>query len=203
MLKDDNGVPLNNERLEYLGDAVLGTTIAHDLFVKFPNKDEGQLTKIRSRIVNRSNLNTMACNMGLDKLIQTKPRNIVAKTHIPGDALEALIGAIFLDLGSKYAQKFIRKKIIAEQINLSEIIETDTNYKSLLVEWGQKYKYDIHYITEEFSSPMYERLSFKAQVFANEMPIGEGKGNAKKEAQQNAACKAFETLREKFPNLTI
>jgi ribonuclease-3 len=201
MLRDERGTPLNNERLEFLGDAVLGNTIALHLFNKFPDKDEGFLTIIRSRIVSRTNLNDIALKMGIDKLIQTKPPNKINNTHIPGDALEALIGAIYLDLGNKTASKFIKNKILSEQIDLKEILKKDTNYKSHLVEWAQKYKYEINYVTEEFSSPLINRKTFKAKVFVNEILFGEGKGNSKKEAQQNAACKSFDTIRKKYPKL--
>ena len=200
MLRDQNGFPLNNERLEFLGDAVLGTTIALDLFNKFPDKDEGFLTIIRSRIVSRNNLNAIALEMGIDNLIQTKPPNKIDNTHIPGDALEALIGAIYLDLGNRTASKFIREKILSEQIDLTEILEKDTNFKSHLVEWAQKYKYEINYVTEEFSNPLHNRKTFKAKVYVNEELFGEGKGNTKKEAQQNAACKSFDTIRDKYQN---
>lgn len=204
MLKSPSGLPLNNERLEFLGDAVLGETIAYDLFIKFPDKSEGQLTKIRSRIVNRNNLNNIAFKMGLDKLIISKPGNNLKYTHIPGDALEALIGAIYLDLGSKTARKFIRKKILSEQIDLNAIIVTDTNYKSLLIEWGQKYKYEINFVTEEFSNHnIHDIETFRAKVYAGDTLLGEGKGNTKKEAHQHAACKAFDQIRITFPNLTI
>ena len=199
MLKDNNGFPLNNQRLEFLGDAVLGTTIALDLFIKFPDKNEGFLTIIRSRIVSRKNMNNIAINMGLNNLIQSIPPNKLNDTHIPGDTLEALIGAIYFDLGSKTAQKFIRKKILSEMIDLNEILRTNTNFKSHLIEWAQKYKYEIHYITEEFSNPLHNRKYFTAKVFVNDNLYGEGKGNSKKEAQQNAACKAFEVITSKHP----
>ena len=204
MVKNQKGIPLNNERLEFLGDAVLGETIAYDLFIKYPDKDEGLLTKIRSRIVNRSNLNNIALKMGLDKLIKAKPHSNIPFTHIPGDALEALIGAIYVDQGSKTARKFIRKKILSEQIDLDAIVDTDTNYKSLLIEWGQKYKYEIKFVTEEFSNHnLPDRESFIAKVYAGDILLGEGKGNTKKEAHQHAACDSFDMIRIKFPTQII
>ncbi|MDR2927547.1 MAG: ribonuclease III [Cytophagaceae bacterium] len=200
MQKDAQGNPLNNERLEFLGDAVLGATIAHDLFVRFPHTSEGELTKIRSRIVNRSNLNSIALKMGFEKLIKTHQISDMSCTHIPGDALEALIGAIYIDRGEKKARKFIRRKIIFKQIDLPELIHTDTNYKSMLIEWGQKYKYPIQFITEEYPISKYRHQSFIAKAYVNDVVMGEGAGGSKKEAQQKAACKVLEMVanRERF-----
>ena len=198
MLRDKSGVPLNNQRLEFLGDAVLSLIIAHDIYLLFPQKDEGGLTKIRSQVVNRHILNQIAFNLGLDKLIKTRPIIYnLANTHIPGDALEALIGAVYMDLGIKQASKFIRKKIISNRINISELAETDTNYKSLILEWGQKYKYQIKFDTEPFLCTVPERETFLAKVYANNKLIGEGKGANKKEAHQNAASQAFEYVSDK------
>ena len=202
MQKDDNGNPVNNQRLEFLGDAVLGITLAHDLFVKFPDKDEGKLTKIRSRIVSRHYLNEVALKMGLQKLIKTQPVYNLPNTHIPGDTLEALTGAIFIDLGIKQAQKFIRKKIITDKINLAAIGENDSNYKSLLLEWGQKYKYEVNFDTEEIH--FHNKKFFKSKVIVNETLIGQGKGVTKKEAHQNSAFNAFQLLKDgKFPDFTF
>ena len=204
MLKNEKGIQISNERLEFLGDAVLGETIAYDLFIKFPDKDEGHLTKIRSRIVNRNNLNNISLKIGLGKLIQAKPLSNIPFTHIPGDALEALIGAIYIDLGPKNARNFIRKKILSEQIDLDAIVDTDTNYKSLLIEWGQKYKHEIKFVTEEFSNHnLPERETFIAKVYAGETLLGEGKGGTKKEAHQHAAFNSIDLIRLKFPTLTL
>ena len=192
--KDSKGHYLNNERLEFLGDAILGATIAHDLFLRFPYKDEGGLTKIRSRIVNRHNMNQIAMNMGLDKLIQTQPLIDLAQTHIPGDTLEALIGAIYMDCGEKKAKQFIHKKILSKQIDFSKIIYTDTNYKSLLIEWGQKNKCEVHFMTEEYHYPVFDRETFIAKAYIDGTLIGDGTGASKKEAQQNAAYKAIQTV---------
>ena len=203
LMKDNNGVPLNYQRLEFLGDAVLDLTMAHDLFVKFPNKDEGALTKIRSQVVNRHNLNQIAFNLGLDKMIKTQPRYNLMHTHIPGDTLEALIGAVYIDLGIKKAKKFILKKIISNQINISELAEINTNYKSLVLEWGQKHKYQINFDTEAYLSNVPERDSFLAKVNANGKLIGEGSGKNKKEAHQHAAYQAFEYISGKAGKIQI
>lgn len=196
MRKDEQGAPLNNERLEYLGDAVLSAVVAHELFLRFPEKDEGALTKMRSRIVNRHNMNQLALKMGLNQLIRTQPLADIAQTHIPGDALEALIGAIYLDRGYKQTYRFILKKIINKQPNLISFVENDTNFKSLLIEWGQKNKCNIHFVTEEYPSQLANEMIFVAQAFINNKMLGEGEGSSKKEAQQNAACKALNNVSE-------
>ncbi|MDG5800432.1 ribonuclease III [Marinilabiliaceae bacterium ANBcel2] len=192
MLKDKNGLPLNNERLEFLGDAILGAVIAGELYKRYPNKKEGALTRIRARLVNRINLNELAVKMGLHKLIEAQTHSNPKQTHIPGDALEALIGAIFLDKGYKAASKFITKKIIDKFPNLNEADAKDSNYKSILIEWGQKNKNEIHFITEEYPSQKDKcDPEFYARAFMNNELIGRGKGATKKEAQQNAACEAL------------
>lgn len=196
MRKDEQGAPLNNERLEYLGDALLSAVVAHELFLRFPEKDEGALTKMRSRIVNRHNMNQLALEMGLNKLIRTQPLADMAQTHIPGDALEALIGAIYLDRGYKQTYRFIVEKVINKQPNLISFVENDTNFKSLLIEWGQKNKCNIHFVTEEYPSQLANEMIFVAQAFINNKMLGEGEGFSKKEAQQNAACKALNHVSE-------
>lgn len=192
MCKDKLGQPLNNERLEFLGDAVLGSVVAHELFRRFPCLDEGLLTKMRARIVNRNNMNHLALKMGLDKIIRTQPLNDLAQTHIPGDTLEALIGAIYMDLGHKKATSFIYRKILSEQTDFSKIAEHDNNYKSLLIEWGQKNRCSIYFVTEEYPDQLPGGLGFIARAVVDHQIMGEGKGTSKKEAQQNAACQALE-----------
>jgi ribonuclease III len=202
MCKDNNGQPLNNERLEFLGDAVLGSIVAHELFKKFPHLDEGSLTKMRSRIVNRNNMNRVALKMGLERLIRTQPLNDLSQTHIPGDALEALIGAIYLDLGHDKARDFIYRNIMTEQTDFTEIVDHDTNYKSMLIEWGQKNKCSIHFVTEEFPDQLTDGNLFFAQAEANHQVMGEGTGASKKEAQQNAAFHALKNV-SKFQGISF
>lgn len=202
MRKDHKGQPMNNERLEFLGDAVLGTVVAHELFKRFPHLDEGSLTKMRSRIVNRHNMNRVALKMGLDKVIRTQPLNDLTQTHIPGDALEALIGAIYMDLGHDKATDFIYRKILAEQTDFTEIVENDTNYKSLLIEWGQKNRCSVHFVTEEYPDQLPGGVGFVARAHINHQVMGEGKGASKKEAQQNAACQALDNV-AKFQGISF
>ncbi|MFO7999782.1 MAG: ribonuclease III [Marinilabilia sp.] len=181
----------NNERLEFLGDAVLGTIVAQELYLLYPSGDEGFLTKTRSRIVSRANLNQIAYDMGLQDWIWFHPPGDISQTHILGDALEALIGAVFLDKGFSSARKFVRNRILSKHLDLQQIVETDTNFKSNLIEWGQKNKNPVHFITEEYPVTEENGPVFIARAIVNEQISGEGTGNSKKEAEQKAANEAL------------
>ena len=143
--KAANGVLLNYERLEFLGDAVLGAIVAELLYKFFPNQDEGFLTRVRSKIVSRESLNELAINIGLDKAVVAKS-DISHNKHIYGDVFEAFIGAIFLDQGFANTKRFIEKFIFPNFFDIKNLVSVDTNYKSQLIEWGQKYKKDISFL---------------------------------------------------------
>jgi ribonuclease-3 len=195
-IRKADGYLLNNERLEYLGDAILGAIIAHQLYLQYPRRSEGFLTKTRSKIVNRSLLNQIAKNMHLDQLVRSQSQIEVTQTHILGDALEALIGAIYIDLGYKAANTFITQKLIDQHINIKKLAKKDTNYKSLLIEWTQKHKKDINFITEEQHTAYSSTPIFISKAAIDEIPYGEGQGYSKKEAQQNAARAALKELKK-------
>ena len=142
---------INNERLEYLGDAVLDAIIAEFLFRKFPDKDEGFLTQMRSKIVNRENLNHIAIKLGIPNIIKTK---LSSENHksLYGDALEALIGALYLDKGFKRTKEIVIERIIYNHINLSKLQDTESDFKSRIIEWGQKNKKDVSFNSFEEQS---------------------------------------------------
>ena len=146
---DSQGNFVNNERLEYLGDAILGAIIADFLYNRFPQEDEGFLTKTRSKLVNRSILTQLTHEMGLHIFIDSNTTKNIDKSHIYGDALEALIGAIYLDKDYKTAKYFVTKKILPQFVNLNEIEQEDSNFKSQLIEWSQKNKREIAFETTE------------------------------------------------------
>ena len=179
-----NGVVLNYERLEFLGDAVLGAIVAELLYKFFSNKDEGFLTRVRSKVVSRESLNELAIHIGLDKAVVAKS-DISRNKHIYGDVFEAFIGAMFLDQGFTNTKRFIEKFIFPNFFNIKDLVTVDTNYKSRLIEWGQKNKVDIHFGTEENSRG--RRNKFCCLVYIDKEEKGKGEGTSKKEAEQNAA----------------
>lgn len=179
-----NGVVLNYERLEFLGDAILGAIVAELLYKFFPNKDEGFLTRVRSKVVSRESLNELAINIGLDKAVVAKS-DISRNKHIYGDVFEAFIGAMFLDQGFVNTKRFIEKFIFPNFFNIKDLVTVDTNYKSRLIEWGQKNKVDIHFTTNESSRG--RRNKFCCIVCTAGEERGRGEGSSKKEAEQNAA----------------
>lgn len=189
-----NGFRESNERLEYLGDSVLGMVVAEYLFKKYPFKDEGFLTEIRSRIVNRESLNQVARKIGLDKLIEFDGQRIAHnRTSMYGDAMEALIGAIYLDKGFRFTKKFILKKLIANYFDLDTVIQTNTNYKSILLSWAQQEgKKVVFEIVQE--NGKHHHKEFVAQVSVDGEAVSQGGGWNKKKAEQEAARRACEAL---------
>ncbi len=191
---DSQGNMVNNERLEYLGDAILGAVIADFLYNRFPQEDEGFLTKMRSKLVNRSILTNLTYDMGLNIYIDSNATNAVDKSHIYGDALEALIGAIYLDRGYDVARYFIIKRIIPKYIDLYELEQNDSNFKSKLIEWSQKTKRLVRFETLEEYPNGSKQPKFISTVIIDNNEAGKGSGNSKKEAQQNAARDSLNKL---------
>ena len=185
--RDENRRILSNDRLEYLGDAMLSAIIAQELYNRYPEGSEGFLTKTRSKIVNRTQLNNIAYSMGVADIIQTKLQTDPTKTHVLGDALEALIGAVFIDRGFNACRSFIIKEILNKHINVDKLTQKDSNYKSLLIEWSQKHKKNILFTTNEHHSTKEISPVFISTVTIEEEEAGVGEGSSKKEAQQNAA----------------
>lgn len=181
---------LNNERLEFLGDAILASIVADFLYTYFPNKKEGFLTKMRARIVSREQLNEIALNIGLQFHIVSQ-NNINGTKNIYGNALEALIGAIYVDKGYKKTKEFVIKRIIEKNIDLKELAITDSDYKSQVIEWAQKNKIEIIFEDEEVESTEQNNLYFTSTIKVNDQILGQGKGFSKKEAQQNASKEAL------------
>jgi ribonuclease III len=192
--KGPGGDVISNERLEFLGDAVLGTVIAMELFRLFPDKDEGALTKMRSRIVNRGLLNEVGLKLGLDKHIRCQSQLDLSQTHILGDAVEALIGAVFIDRGFAHAKNFVLDRIIKPHFNIFEIALTDSNYKSLMIEWGHKQRRHVEFSTTEVVSLPENPVLFYCKVFIDNEEVGDGTGTSKKDAQQNAARVAYQKV---------
>ena len=191
---DENGYKISNERLEFLGDAILGSIVAEYLFKKFPFKDEGFLTDIRSRIVSRSSLNNLSRKLGLNQLIETQKEKNKTITSIPGDALEAFIGAIYLDRGYKLTREIIIDKIINCHIDIDELISTEVNFKSKLIEWGQKHKKTVNFNLVEEKDYNGKFKIYTIDVAVGEDVLGIGKNYSIKAAEQDAAKIAWNKI---------
>ena len=191
----DRSRNVNNERLEFLGDAILASIVADFLYAYFPFKKEGFLTKMRARIVSREQLNEIALKMGLQFHIVSHNK-INGTKNIYGNALEALIGAVYVDKGYKKTKEFILKKIIDNNIDLYKLALTDSDYKSQVIEWAQKNKLDIIYEDEEVESTEHNNLYFTSIIKLDENILGKGSGSSKKEAQQNASKEALDNTEE-------
>jgi ribonuclease-3 len=184
----------SNERLEFLGDSVLGMITAAYLFKKFPFKDEGFLTEIRSRMVSRESLNVLGRKLGLDEVIEyeNQKKTILSRSSMYGDALEAFIGAVYLDKGFAFTQNFIITKILTQYFDLEIVVQNNPNFKSLLIEWAQKEGKKVLFTLDE--EGLHHNKEFTAFVLLDGEKISEGKGYSKKKAEQTAAMKACEEL---------
>ena len=184
----------NNERLEFLGDAMLGAIVGEFLFRKYPNQDEGFLTEIRSRIVRRESLNAIATRMGIEKIVQyNKYDRGLSRSHIFGNALEALIGAIYLDRGYELTRHFVLNELIKNYIDLDTIEKTDTNYKNQLLTWAQKNMVSITIEELDVQQEGIKRM-FTIGIKMDETIIATGTGYNKKDAGQVAAQNAMQHL---------
>jgi len=169
------GFAINNE----------SAIVAEMLYKFFPNKGEGFLTQLRSKIVSRESLNALAIKLGLDKEVIAKA-DLSRNKHIYGDVFEAFIGAIYLDQGYQLTKKFIERHIFPKYIDIAELVENDTNYKSQLVEWAQKNKKNLIFDTREQDGSL-RGLIFVSEISIEGEKLGEGTGRSKKEAEQKAA----------------
>ena len=190
------GIRQSNERLEYLGDAILGAVVAEYLFKRFPYKDEGFLTEIRSRIVNRESLNNLAIKIGLNHLVEydtRRKKNNLSHKSLYGDAMEAFIGAYYLDRGFKSCRKFIIRKLLKRYYDLNDIVTTTINFKSKLIEWSQKNSKTVKFDIIAQKGQKHSR-QFTAEVSVENRIIAKGHGFSKKKAEQDAARKTCEQL---------
>lgn len=200
-IEDDEGKWLNNERLEFLGDAILSAVVADIVYKHFQNKREGFLTNTRSKIVSRDSMNWIGLSLGIDHLlrysINVHAQHEAHNSNMLGNALEALIGAIYLDQGFDACYRFIDDVLIKKHIDIDKISETEVNFKSNLIEWGQKNRLPISFeIIESFqdeqSNPVFQTAAVLVETGEH---IGIGIGYSKKESQQNAAQMAMKKIR--------
>ena len=180
------------ERLEYLGDAILSTIVAEYLFKKYPNKDEGFLTKMRSKIVKRQTLNEIADNMGLDVILAEYSMGKMSNSML-GNALEALVGAIYIEFGYEKTKTYVIKNILMKYLNINDLETRDDNHKSQLLEWCQKNGKDINFATlSKFK--LDKRDCFKVAIVIDGVEISTAEDFNKKSAEQTAANRAIEKL---------
>lgn len=186
----------DNERLEYLGDAILGAIVAEYLFKKFPYKDEGFLTEIRSRIVNRESLNDLARKIGIGELIEFDSKRRVHYSHksMYGDAMEAFVGAFYLDRGFYECKTFVLNRLIGNHFDLEQIVQSELNHKSRLIEWAQRENKQVRFevIAEQGSN---HHKEFIIQILIDGQPSMTGNGFSKKKAEQAAAAKLLEQIK--------
>ena len=188
-----NGAKLCNERLEFLGDTVLDSIIADYVFHLYPNKSEGFLTKMKSRIVSRKTLNDIAVTMHLDAFITCNIPNVQTNDAM-GNAFEALVGAIYLDKGYAFTKKYIATSILAKMFDFNYLESVDCNYKSKLIEIVQKNKNTIKFKTLEVDNGNCCSQLFSSTVFINQQLVSVGEGSTKKEAEQQASQKAISQM---------
>jgi len=197
-----DGIMLSNERLEFLGDAVLNSVVTDILYRRFENQREGFLTNTRSKIVKRESLNRIALEIGLDKLmLASKHLNLGENNNnLYGNALEALFGAIYLDYGYKKCKSFVENSLLKNFIDMDKVAADEVNFKSKLLEWSQKNKFRIDFVllNEELSS--HNNHLFHTQLLINGKALCEATGRSKKESHQHVALKAL-TLIEENPTV--
>lgn len=191
-----DGKKINNERLEFLGDSVLDIVLSDFLFEKYPDANEGFMTKIRSRIVNREVLNQLAVSMGINKILVSNISSSHTTKHLYGDALEALIGALFVDKGFRKTKKYFIKNVLEKYLDLRKIVDTDNDFKSLVFEWVQKKKANLGFTYNEEYDFDLKKSVFTTSLQINKKEYGKGQGASKKEAEQEAACQAWEKLKD-------
>lgn len=183
----EEGAPINNERLEYLGDSILQAIVTDYLFIEFPDRDEGFLTQMRSKVVSRSSLNALCINIGLDAYIIANGGTQATNKHLYGDAIEAMVGAIYLDKGYDYTNRLLINKILKNNIDIMNMTITESDYKSRLIEWCQKSKKSIVFNTSVSGRTAAQSPIFRSTVVIDGIEVAYGEGESKKSAQQNAA----------------
>lgn len=194
-LRSEKGRPINNERLEFLGDAILDAIVGDIVFKHFEGRREGFLTNTRSKIVQRETLNKLAVQIGLDKLVKYSTRSSSHNSYMYGNAFEAFIGAIYLDQGYDRCMEFMVKKIFKNYIGLDKMSRKEVNFKSKLIEWSQKNKMKVSFeLIEQFLDADYNPM-FHTEVHVEGISAGTGTGYSKKESQQNAAQMALKKIK--------
>lgn len=194
-IRSEKGRPLNNEQLEFLGDAILDAIVGDIVYKHFEGRREGFLTNTRSKIVQRETLNKLAVEIGLDKLVKYSTRSSSHNSYMYGNAFEAFIGAIYLDQGYERCKRFMEEKIFKNYIDLDKMSRKEVNFKSKLIEWSQKSKVEVSFeLIEQFLDEDYNPM-FHTEIRIEGISAGKGTGYSKKESQQNAAQAALKKIK--------
>ncbi len=195
--KNDSGQPQNYERLEFLGDAMLGAVIAAHLYKKVPGGNEGYLTKMRSKVVSREHLNELGRDLNLIKFLKTSVPTQQFSGNIYGNVFEALVGAIYLDRGIKYCEKFIQKRVIKPYVDIKKLEGKVISYKSLFIEWCQKHKKSFHFEVYEDNGKD-EPKHFGVRLKLDNVVVAKARATSKKKAEERAAKRAYYKLQQKM-----
>ncbi|WP_291868226.1 ribonuclease III [Maribacter sp.] len=196
-VKDSEGIPMNYERLEFLGDSMLGTIISKYLYIEVPEGDEGYLTKMRSKIVSREHLNELGKDLELIKFVESR----IPKSHfgdnIHGNVFEALVGAIYLDRGYKYCEIFIYNKVVKPYVDIEQLEGKVISYKSLIIEWCQKQKKTFHYnVYEDTGNDTLKHFAVKLSIA--DTVVAKARATSKKKAEERASKRAYFALQDKM-----
>lgn len=194
------GNPQNYERLEFLGDAMLGAVIASYLFKKVPSGDEGYLTQMRSKIVSREHLNELGRDLNLIRFVKSKVSKSKFGENINGNVFEALVGAIYCDKGYKYCKKFVYKRVIKPYVDIPKLEGKITSYKSLFIEWCQKEKQGFNYVIYEDTGNDSVR-HFSVKLYLENKLISKGRSTSKKKAEEVASKRAYFAYQNKIDNI--
>lgn len=195
--RNEKGRPVNNERLEFLGDAILDAIVGDIVFRHFEGKREGFLTNTRSKIVQRETLNKLAQEIGISQLIMSNGHSSSHNSYMDGNAFEALVGAIYLDRGYEACMRFMKKRILSQLINLDKVAYKEVNFKSKLIEWCQKNRVKLDFKLIEQKRDENNNPIFVYQAIVEGLEGGSGKGYSKKESQQLASKQTLQSLRRK------
>lgn len=194
---DENGVPINYERLEFLGDAMLGSIIASYLYKKVPNGTEGYLTQMRSKIVSREHLNELGKDLNLIRFVKSNITQENIGDNIHGNIFEALIGAIYLDRGYNYSKKFIYEKVIIAYVDIAKLEGKITSYKGLIIEWCQKKK--KQYLFDTYEDTGNENIKhFSVKISIDGVMVAKGRATSKKKAEEQASKRVYFALQDEI-----
>ena len=196
MHRNAKGKPVNNERLEFLGDAVLDAVVGDIVYQHFPGKREGFLTNTRSKLVQRDTLNKLAQEMGINQLILSNGHSSSHNSYMGGNAFEALVGAVYLDRGYDACMYFMQKRILAQMINIDKVAYKEVNFKSKLIEWSQKNRVKLEFVMLDQQKDKNGSPVFTYQVVIEGIEGCVGKGYSKKESQQKASKDTLDKLRK-------